>query len=456
VRSKGGKVEKENILAEEVKAKSGYTISLVIVACIILLLIGVGCYFYLNFGESRNPYINIIDLLSNEVIEVIEESEKRLNKPLQSESDVSFELNSDSPEFSEIANILNKLNLKVNMQVDMNSKTANMNLGVLYNKENMVNADLILDSTDVYANLNELYDKKIKISADGVEEICGMYDYASYKIIVEEFTNILKNNLKEEYFVSKKETIEVLGKKIKATKHSMTLNGVDIYDLEQRILSEIETKENLMKALVNVSGMTAEEIKDSLATAKEELIVDENKIIVFEIYLNRRNVEKFSVKEDEEELLSLNKLKENEFEILIKEDEEIISLGSVILNDDEIKLVIDYEELSITCEKSDTSAYLKAEAEDNVVEIKTNINDNNVNGYIRIVSTADDMDLKVNFKNGVKEIDQVDSVNVNNYIELEQMTDDDYTSIMEALYQNNAVMTLMQDVMSSSILNNTY
>ena len=56
--------------------------------------------------------------------------------------------------------------------------------------------------------------------------------------------------------------------------------------------------------------------------------------------------------------------------------------------------------------------------------------------------------LTLNVDYTMKQISKVTSKNVSNYIELDKMTDNDYNTIMQNLYQNSTLMSLMQSLIT--------
>jgi len=439
-------MENENILMDEVKVKKKYTVPLIIIAVIVTVLVGVGISFYLKNNDSRGVYFKLIDAFTENVVDGLNEADDIIGKITQSNYNISFNLNSNEEDIKNLSSILNKMKLDIDVETDIHSKKIGMNLGTIYNNQNLVNAKMYINNDKLYVTLGDLYDKAINVPADGLEQIWELYKFDSYQLIIKEITEILKNNLKEEYFEQEKESIELNGKKVNATKNIFTLTGKDLYDLENKVLADIESNDELLSELETVSGLTKEELKSSLTKSKDELVLDESIKITFELYLKGKDCLRFVIKDNDEEIVVMNNVNNNKYEISINEEGELIVIGNVELNDESGKLEFNYDGVEMTADISDKNIIIKAKSMDDVIELKSNINGNQNDGYVRILSSEDDIDLKVNFTSKLKEIDKVMEIDIQNYIELEQMTEDDYNAIMQAIYNNGAFVSLVQDI----------
>lgn len=440
-------MEFDNILDEKIKVKRKYTLPLIIIGILIVILAGIGSYLYFTRSNPKTVYTAIIDEITENVSELFEDMSET-SEIASMDFGFAFDLKSNSEEYKSIASILNKLKLNMNVEADMNSKKANMNYGLSYKDENMIDVRMFVNKVDAYADLGSLYNKPIKLSDSGIEQIWETIDCEDYKVIIHEFANILKENLKDEYFTSSKEKLEIFGKKVNVTKNTLTLANNELEELLTNTYDDIANNDKLITSIVNITEMSKENIKQEVLTLKENLEIEENTKLVIDIYQRKLDIVKIIFTVGDSKVV-IEEVKANLYEISIVEGDINDVVASITLNDNETSFVFNYNDVLLEIKILDEEALMKIEVPESILEFKMNkVTDGLIDGYIRIYSGEEDFDLKVNFTVEEKNIVEVVDMNITNYIELENMTDEDYNLIMEKITQSSAVMSLVEDFLA--------
>lgn len=442
-------MEFDNIIEEKVKVKRKYRIPLIIIGVIITLLIGIGCYLYFRAIDPKSVYATIIDRATDSILEALDNVSVKDDKLVGYGSEFAFDLSSSNNEYIEIASILNKIQFNIETAYDMEAKKANVKLDASYKNDEMVNAKLFINNDIGYIDLGNLYDRQVKISDLGVEELWETSSYESYKTTIRELSNILKNNLKDEYFTNERESIQVLGKKVKANKSTLTLTDETINELLDNVLSDMRSNDKLVSALSSISGLSREEMKETL-NIDEEIELEGNKYVIH-IYQKGMDIVKVVLNINGEKLI-VSKAKDNEYEVSINMDGDNEVIGSIVVNEDACNMLLNSDGTIMEIKYNDESVFVKTEVPESVVELKMNaVSDSLVDGYIRFISAEEDIDLRVDFTLENRNIQKIEEMDISKPIDLEAFDENEYNIIMNNLMKNNAVMSLVQDIASISL-----
>ena len=431
----------EKIIEEGGKSRK---VLLGIIAVLVVALCALAGYMYFNKPTPKNVYLRVIDEFASGVNKNI--NKLNINDKEEVKYNVGFNLKTTNSDYTEIANIINKIKLSSKTESDFSNKKLNTSIDVLYNNSSIIDANIYLNNKDMYAEIPSLYDKLIKMPLDNeldLEQIWNTLDKDSYKTIINELTNIIKNNLKEEYFSNSVEKITVLNNEVEVSKQVLDLNSKNIVELETNIINAMVNNDKLLNALSKVTSMSVSDIKSNLNESKKE--VQEAEGFVAEIYLNTKNnkIEYVTIKSGEEKV-ELVKASEDTFNIMVDNN----NVGTLTLSNKEINLNIDYEGTKVTYKITETSLEMNGSVEGITFSIKLNGNEKKGNFVINVNSKEEKIDLTINADYETNSIKSVQDKNYSNYVELDKMTEDDMNSIMTKLYENQNLMTLIQDVSS--------
>ena len=434
------------------KKKSGKGIVLGIISVLIVALIGIGVYLYFS-GPKTNIYLRLIDEFSGSYAKSLKMFNFNQKKEITYE--VSANVKTTDRSLLDVAKIINKTKVKTKIQSDINNKKINANLELFYDNKSTIDGNLYINDKDIFLSSESIYDKLLKIPTDeyfDLEELWNMSRFDEYETVIKEMTNILKNNLKEEYFVTTNEKINVLGSEVNALKQTFTLTYKQLDELEEAIKQDMLKDDKLLNALGKVTGMTVDEVKETINSNDSEYNIeqetthkDEDVVFSSELYVNKstREIDYAKIKSGEA-TYEFVKSSTNKFDIKINEGK----VGTLEVSNNETTLTFDSEILKATIELKKDSANISADINGTTMNIVMKNNDNNGNIEYKIKDESIDLELTINVNYSVKDINTLDSVNYSNYKELENLTQEDQNSILTKIYDNKALTDLIQEVLA--------
>ena len=430
---------------EDKKKNTGLTVTLAVLGVLIVVGIVLGVLWFLKGGSTKNVYYQTIDNLASNAINNINRIEDELNKPLGINANISANMTTSDSSMRQIASLLNKMNINMEMEMDYNNKVSNMTYDIKYNNGSLIKADLILNNDNAYVNLNSLYNKSIKLPSDsGIDNLWQAYDFESYKVVVGEMANILKLSLKEDYFNTKDAKVNNVNTKV----YILTLTGKDMYNLELDVLNNMLQDEKLINALNSIVGS---DVKEILENAKEN-ITDEEETFISEIYVNKstKKLEKVNININGN-AIELNKTDVDKFDIVLYNNDNKVDIGYVIMSDTNFTISLKDTGVDIALETKveNSTEIINLNFEAYGTYIKLNLERQEESGKAGITLSDDNNNkLSLNIDYTMKQISKVTLKNVSNYVELDKMTDNDYNTIMQNLYQNSTLMSLMQSLIT--------
>ncbi len=431
-------------VSSDKKKNTGLIVTLAVLGVLIVVGVVLGVLWFLNGGNTKNVYYQAIDNFASNAITNINNVEEELNKPLGINANISAKMTTSDSSMKSLANLLNKMNINMDMEMDYNNKVSNMTYDIKYNNGSLVKADLILNNKDAYLDLNSLYSKSIKMPADsGIDNLWQAYDFESYKVVVSEMANIIKSSLKEDYFTTKEAKVNNVNTKV----YVLTLTGKDMYNLELDVLNNMLQDEKLINALNSIVGS---DVKEALENAKDN-ITEEEGTFISEIYINKstKKLEKANIKINDS-ALELNKSDVDKFDIVLNNNDNKIVIGYIIMSDNNFTIAIKDTGLDIILETKteNNKNTLNLTFDVYGTNIKLNLEREAEKGNVNLEFSDDSNSLSLTADYTMKNINKVTSKNVSNYVELDKMTDADYNTIMQNLYNNSTLMSLMQSLMT--------
>ena len=319
-------------VSSDKKKNTGLIVTLVALGVLIVVGVVLGVLWFLNGGSTKNVYYQAIDNFASNAITNINNVEEELNKPLGINANISAKMTTSDSNMKSLANLLNKMNINMDMEMDYNNKVSNMTYDIKYNNGSLVKADLILNNKDAYLDLNSLYSKSIKMPADsGIDKLWQAYDFESYKVVVIEMANILKSSLKEDYFTTKDAKVNNINTKV----YILTLTSKDMYNLELDVLNNMLANQNLINALNSIVGS---DVKEALENAKDNVTEAEGTFIS-EIYINKstKKLEKANIKINDS-ALELNKSDVDKFDIVLNNNDNKVVM--IIILQYQLKILV--------------------------------------------------------------------------------------------------------------------
>lgn len=400
--------------------KKGLIITGIIAAVAVVALV---LLYFLVLTSPKFIFGKTIDKL----LAVETESYETVKIDTKIKADVELEDTTYQAQLAEIE----KYTLKAGVQMNAEEKQEIVDLGLEYDNQAVIDAQVYYNDGEMYAYFEGLFDKYIELDMD--EETKAQLDEIFETVTSEEniknsekaikiVRDELKSQIKENgEFEKKKDTIEIGKDEVKATKSTLTLSEKQLWKVATNMLSNLADNEEFVKCFED------ETIEDDLKELAE--LMKENKTegkgnIKISLYtkglLNNKLVAvnaQLYVPEEEVTVVTS----------VVKEDEGIYSY-SVSGKTDGIK--IDFANGKIEIEKDKDS---KTEQSGKAI-ITTEI--------IELGSAKLEIDYVVEYNQGIDKIDTSNSVNMND------LTDSDMEAIMSKLMERPLIKDLLEDQMS--------
>ncbi len=364
---------------ELVKVKNRAVVPLIIIFVLIVILIGGGVYWYFNKRENIEPkevFTNTIDKMGEYIGNTVSTVKKATNDKIKMTHKITGDLNSSDVEFADISKLIKNIEINLGLDVDYSSKIINSNVGLKYNSKDALNINAILNDKAMYLGLGNIYDKYIKQDIEDVENVWNIEEKINFDSIdkaTKEILNIIKNNLKDEYFTKEKTTLN----NVEVTKHTMTISNFKEYITN--VANGIKSNNTLMNELKKLTGLTDEEITSNLDNMVEK--IEDDSYIHVEVYLNKKNkVEKIV---DDSHL---------NLEVYINKTDMFV-LG----NDDQLVIESSNDRYNVIIKDKDGSLkqFADVKIEDKYFEINYNYEGVSASFIIDFRNNANNIDLKM-------------------------------------------------------------
>ena len=437
--------------APEKSKKKTNIVPIIIVVLVLVLALGAGYYFFIHKGSNQNIYYKLIDSMQSALAENVsifsnvENTENRLT------GDASFSISGVDSSYQNIANILNKLRLNLDIKNDLNNKILKTNVKATYNSDKILDIDANVYDKDLYLSLGDLYSKPILVNDADMSALWGVNHSGDYKVIINELGTILKESLSSKYFSNESVNVTVNGKNIKATNYKLLLTGKDYSDILNSIYTKMASNENLLNAMANVSGVTIEDLRENINTSKDALLEEYPENLEVNTYVRSNIVEKVEIKNNDN-VLVLERIDNNTYNILDKDEK----VGTIQIENNYIRLTVEvagtYVELEYNMgnsrsylikltfkESSTSSGEVNLEINKEESELKINLSAKG------LVGEKSNVAFKINLREekGTK----LEKENVSNYVEMDKLTDKDYEEMSTKLMQSEGLLSLVQDIL---------
>lgn len=239
----------------------------------LFFLVGIGfaIYFFLvkpglEFLKNVQPiqiYYNSIDSVADYILNSMEE-DAGTNK-YSGDFDIEFKSNIEG--YKEISNYT----YGFSYGLDLKNKSAEDIFYVKYNNQKFGNYVYFKDDKTYikYSNSEDIYDiSTVAKTEDDVvyqlfnsimDELEGQ-SVNDYRVVVDEFRNILKESITKDMVKASPDTIEVNGKSIKVIKNTISLDRKGLEDFDKKICDKVLENDNFLKSFMKVTGFTKEEV----------------------------------------------------------------------------------------------------------------------------------------------------------------------------------------------------
>ena len=406
--------------------RKGLIISLIIIAVIIIALLLV---YFLIFAKP--------EFIFNSAIDKLFAIEEETYDSIKVNSKVKVSMEAKDTSIQEQLSELEKYTFNLNTQLDIKEKDAALGLGVEYDNEEVVNANIYYNNEELYAYLNGLFDKYIQIdmpqeAKDSLKTAFESFDISDEqkeknKKAIEIIRDELKNQIKEEgTFEKEKVTIDLNDKETKVNKSMLVLTEKALLNVLENMCGNLADNDEFIDCFEESPKDALSQISDELKNTDTE---SEYKITI-SIYTKGL----------------LNKFVGAEVEIDIPEEDQKVTV--TMLQEDE-------EVYSFNVETKTASAKVDLIKGTIETQIETNNKDEQkgkttLTMEIAEVGTAKiELDYSAEFNKGI------DGVDLNNVVNMNDLTEQDMQGIMEKLMERPLIGEIIESQMNSTTNNNT-
>ena len=406
--------------------RKGLIISLIIIAVIIIALLLV---YFLIFAKP--------EFIFNSAIDKLFAIEEETYDSIKVNSKVKVSMEAKDTSIQEQLSELEKYTFNLNTQLDIKEKDAALGLGVEYDNEEVVNANIYYNNEELYAYLNGLFDKYIQIdmpqeAKDSLKTAFESFDISDEqkeknKKAIEIIRDELKNQIKEEgTFEKEKVTIDLNDKETKVNKSMLVLTEKALLNVLENMCGNLADNDEFIDCFEESPKDALSQISDELKNTDTE---SEYKITI-SIYTKGL----------------LNKFVGAEVEIDIPEEDQKVTV--TMLQEDEEVYSFNVETKTASAKVDLIKGTIETQIEtDNKDEQKGKTT---LTMEIAEVGTAKiELDYSSEFNKGI------DGVDLNNVVNMNDLTEQDMQGIMEKLMERPLIGEIIESQMNSTTNNNT-
>ena len=354
-----------------------------------LLIIGGIGYYYFVIDSPKNIFLTIINTSFKE--------NKSNHQTVNYQFDFNTNIKTTKEEFLGSINILKEIALSATGGVDLNTKENITKLNTFYKGEKLIDIDLYSKENTIYFKLPDLYNKVIKVNNNESVNTDNEITEEDYKKLInslkEELTTILKNaTYKKEYTNLNDNLVKKVSLLIDKT-------------LTEKLYNNLMDNKDFIESYSKIQDISTE---DTIKEIKDEIDDLDNETNIISLYLSIFD-NKFIM-----------------FETITEENRLVISKED---NKYEYKI---YEDSIIFCQ-----GYLELNKVNNSYEISFALDD-----IEEEVSIILNLDLSLVYDKNIEVMDVKDYINYND------LTENDENQIMNNLSKNKTLLKLLDDINS--------
>lgn len=379
--------------------KEGKKALLFVILGVLLVLVGGLLAFYF-FVYSKPKYLFETSLST--LREKLNADVVADNKPMQVDFSFQTNINSTDETMKPMFDNINKLYLESSIYLDLGNKIEFMKFNSKYKDQDFVNAEMFVEKENAFLKLDKIYDKYIKVvlEEDIFKENEGDRDAI---IIADAVLAALENSLDSKYFTKVEKTVSLNNVVKKVDANTLVINNENIVPLLTSIINELKANNEFLDALARMEELEKADIVTALDSALSDMKSTSDMVgeVNYQISFYTEGVMRVPV-----------------------------GVG-VAVDGDAYDVYFTEETLSVlTTVDSSTEVLLDATKKDDKF---------NVNLYLGEDTFSFVLGLKVN------ENPTFTKPDVTNFVEVEQLTQEDMGQITGGLMQSPGVSTFMTD-----------
>lgn len=263
---------------------------LIPVLIVVLVLIAGVVYLKLNsspekiFKNSITKVFSMIDT-SNEDYSTVKGT-MNFTASVDANSEIDDgELDMMENKLQAIEELLEPFNIEVNMEVDTTNMVVNENLNVKYNNESLINAAIIMQDEKGYVYLKDYLDKYLELPKEEMDysELSDLYKKSAtlnQNLLMNAIEEELIRTISNQNLLQEGTTLVLDGQETKVTASTLSLKGIEYVTFFRGFLENLKLNQNFQIAL----GDYKEDVLEALNSMYTDMEADEDVTFNFTIY----------------------------------------------------------------------------------------------------------------------------------------------------------------------------
>ncbi len=442
--------------------KSNKKIILIIAAILVVLaLVVTGIICFLNspkvlfFNSVNKTYNQTMDELMDYKSDALKDYK---NKAVDTTFNLKSNLQTTKPEYKEMANLINKLSVDMKSGMDYKNKEFAYNIDLKSSNKTLINSSFYGTEKNMYIELKDLFSKYIKIDmSENYDEIFNEEMNKDLTTIVNTAKDTYLKKLDNKDFTKTKEEIDINGKKVKTTKLSLSIDAKRFKEINDNAIDELLLDDSFINALANYANIDKKEVEANLKEAKNITFNDEK--LVIDTYLDKKDPIKYEMSfKGESGTMILSVVNYDDyFDLTVKQDDTI----GLSITKEEDNTFVNIGTLTMEIHKESDNKYnllIKSgttEITGTLVTTEKEISKTEEEETFTLTLLFDrSTKLIINGKTNIKIVDKITIPDLKNNVDINDLTEEDYSTIMANLFKNPEIGNMFGADMSSAFTNN--
>ena len=435
------------------KKNTGLVVALSVIGVLIVLLGCLGVYYFFFKPTNQNVYYKAIDNVTSYFGNNIKVFQDKVVNPSKVTGSIDFNLKTNDSSLKDLANIINRLRISIENDIDFSKNYLSSNYNINYNNSSLINVGTIINDKDLLISLGELYPKKIKISDFNASPIITLAIDDTYSRLIDELAEIIKDSLKENYFSSEKTTITYNNKKVNVTDYKLTLKNEENYEFEYNLLDGMLNNEFITSTFSYILGVDESEIKTYLEDARDEVnpqdyqdFFEDNAIInEFNVYMDNNKVLKVEITSSDNNKVEFI-LDDDHYNIYLNEEEA----GMLKINNKDISYELNGDLYKLKIDIGNDNINMEINDDEYTFSFNLKEDDDSITGSL-VLSEEDvptELTMSINLKK--EKVNNISIEDIKDYVESNSLTEEDYNTISENITKMPGLLSLVSDILGFS------
>lgn len=469
---------------ENTKKKNHTTTMMTVGVLAVICFVAILAYYFI-WNNPKNIFLNAVNneyqTISNKLSKFTNGNKKyALDDVITTTTKVSFNMKASEqlqdPSLTTLLTELSKVNMTLNTGMDRKKKE--LSTEVLLNSENdpLFHMNVYGTKKKMYVELKDLLNKFIEFPLE--EEYDQLFNNQQTSIEdLDYMMNAIKDsflkNLDKKDFKQTKETIKIDGKDVKATKTSYQLTNKNARVLMQKMIKDLKENKKFLEKYASLTGMSKTDVRDQMEEVLEDVKNSDTQskdVLTLSIYTKGMMNEALAYEammktEDGEHALHYTKGKTSML-LLTEDQQEVLTLMVEKESSDQTVITLTADTIKMTIHnesKNDINTYVYTLTEDSsdvklygtlTVDSKEVTKNKKYQEDMKFEMFMDASGIKKAFTMnadilGTTEIGKDLKIpEIKSATTLDQLTEQDMTTIMTNLSKNEKLMNFVNTLSS--------